>query len=59
MHFVSVQRKSVTLYMLAAFQSRAVNYCTASEYIFAAMEVMEVRGRAGLDLYSILAKMNI
>ena len=47
------------MYMLAAFQSRAVNYCTASEYIFAAMEVMEVRGRAGLDLYSILAKMNI
>lgn len=33
MHFVSVQRKSVTLYMLAVFQSRAVNYCTASEYI--------------------------
>lgn len=33
MHFVSVQRKSVTLSMLAVFQSRAVNYCTVSEYI--------------------------
>lgn len=50
MHFVSVQRKSVTLYMLAVFQSRAVNYCTASEYI---LQQWKSQGWAGVRTISV------
>lgn len=57
MHFVSVQRKSVTLYMLAVFQSRAVNYCTASEYILQEWKSWGW-GWGELYLYSIYPKMN-